>query len=54
MTVLEYEYKFNELSRYPKLVPNKEDKYKRFEGGLWNEIQTVAIAVTYPSVRALA
>lgn len=35
MSVLEYEHKFNELSRFaPELVPTEEEKCKRFEEGL--------------------
>ncbi|CAL8152813.1 unnamed protein product [Prunus armeniaca] len=36
MLVAEYEHKFNELSRFaPELVATKEDRCRRFEGGLW-------------------
>ncbi|CAL2263109.1 unnamed protein product [Prunus armeniaca] len=55
MSMLEYEHKFNELSRFaPELVTTKEDKCKRFEEGLWLDIQAVVTATTYPTMRALA
>ncbi|KAI5348128.1 hypothetical protein L3X38_001015 [Prunus dulcis] len=54
MSVLEYEHKFNELSRFaPELVTTEEDKCTRFEEGLWLDIQAVVTATTYPSMRAL-
>lgn len=55
MSVLEYEHKFNELSRFaPKLVAIEEEIYRRFEKGLWLEIQVVVTANTYFNMRALA
>ncbi|CAL8992829.1 unnamed protein product, partial [Prunus brigantina] len=55
MSVAEYERKFNELSRFaPELVATEEDRCRRFEGGLWWEIQVVVTANTYPTMRALA
>ncbi|CAL8164633.1 unnamed protein product [Prunus armeniaca] len=55
MLVVEYEHKFNELSRFaPELVATEEDRCRRFEGGLWWEIQAVVTANTYPNMRALA
>lgn len=55
MSVAEYEHKFNELSRFaPELVATEEDRCRRFEGGLWWEIQVVVTANTYPTMRALA
>ncbi|BFG21128.1 hypothetical protein CerSpe_074020 [Prunus speciosa] len=54
MSVVEYEHKFNELSRFaPELIPNEEEKCRHFEEGLWLDIQAVATANTYPSMRAL-
>lgn len=36
MSVLEYKHKFNEISRFAlELIPNKEEKCRRFEEGLW-------------------
>ncbi|BBH02493.1 hypothetical protein Prudu_013073 [Prunus dulcis] len=55
MSVLEYEHKFNELSRFaPELVTTEEDRCTRFEEGLWLDIQAVVTANTYPTMRALA
>ncbi|CAL9004568.1 unnamed protein product [Prunus brigantina] len=55
MSVVEYEHKFNELSRFaPELVATEEDRRRRFEGGLWWEIQVVVTANTYPNMKALA
>ncbi|BBG92534.1 cold shock domain protein 1 [Prunus dulcis] len=55
MSVLEYEHKFIELSRFaPELVTTEEDKCTRFEEGLWLDIQAVVTATTYPTMRALA
>ncbi|KAI5338450.1 hypothetical protein L3X38_017721 [Prunus dulcis] len=55
MSVLEYEHKFNELSRFaPELIPTEEDKRRCFEEGLWLDIQAVVTATTYPTMRALA
>ncbi|XP_034218951.1 uncharacterized protein LOC117630321 [Prunus dulcis] len=55
MSVMEYEHKFNELSRFaPELVATEEDRCRRFEKGLWWEIQAVVTANTYPNMRALA
>ncbi|KAI5350627.1 hypothetical protein L3X38_003518 [Prunus dulcis] len=56
MSVLEYEHKFNELSRFaPKLVAIIEEEiYRRFEEGLWLEIQVVVTANTYFNMTALA
>lgn len=55
MSILEYELKLNELSRFaPKLIPDDDAKCKGFEEGLWNEIQTVVTANTYPSLRVMA
>ncbi|KAI5327427.1 hypothetical protein L3X38_026823 [Prunus dulcis] len=55
MSVLEYEHKFNELSRFaPELVTTEEDKCTRFEEGLWLDIQAVVTTNTYPTMRALA
>ncbi|CAL9018653.1 unnamed protein product, partial [Prunus brigantina] len=54
MSMLEYEHKFNELSRFaPELIPTKEEKCRRFEEGLWLDIQAVVIATTYSTMRAL-
>lgn len=55
MSVLEYEHKFNELSRFaPELIPTEEEKCRRFEEGLWLDIQAVVTATTYPTMKALA
>ncbi|CAL8167521.1 unnamed protein product [Prunus armeniaca] len=55
MSVLEYEHKFNELSWFaPELIPTEEEKCRRFEEGLWLDIQAVVTATTYPTMRALA
>ncbi|KAI5348622.1 hypothetical protein L3X38_001509 [Prunus dulcis] len=55
MSVMEYEHKFNELSRFaPELVATEEDRCRRFEEGLWWDIQAVVTANTYPNMRALA
>ncbi|KAI5339250.1 hypothetical protein L3X38_018522 [Prunus dulcis] len=55
MSVMEYEHKFNELSRFaPELVATEEDRCRRFEEGLWWEIQAVVTANIYPNMRALA
>ncbi|CAL2228487.1 unnamed protein product [Prunus armeniaca] len=55
MPILEYEHKFNELSRFsPKLVATEEERCRRFEEGLWLEIQVVVTANTYLNMRALA
>ncbi|KAI5338891.1 hypothetical protein L3X38_018163 [Prunus dulcis] len=55
MSVMEYEHKFNELSRFaPELVATEEDRCGRFEEGLWWEIQAVVTANTYPNMRGLA
>ncbi|KAI5339934.1 hypothetical protein L3X38_019208 [Prunus dulcis] len=55
MSVMKYEHKFNELSRFaPELVATEEDRRRRFEEGLWWEIQAVVTANTYPNMRALA
>ncbi|KAL6286303.1 hypothetical protein ACE6H2_010693 [Prunus campanulata] len=55
MSVLEYEHKFNELSRFaPELVATEEERCRRFEEGLWLDIQAVVTATTYPNMRALA
>ncbi|ONI08707.1 hypothetical protein PRUPE_5G195800 [Prunus persica] len=55
MSMVEYEHKFNELSRFaPELVATEEDICRRFEEGLWWEIQAVVTANTYPNMRALA
>ncbi|KAI5338241.1 hypothetical protein L3X38_017512 [Prunus dulcis] len=55
MSVMEYEHKFNELSRFaPELVATEEDRCRRFEKGLWWEIRAVVTANTYPNMRALA
>ncbi|BBN69128.1 cold shock domain protein 1 [Prunus dulcis] len=52
---MEYEHKFNELSRFaPELVATEEDRCRRFEEGLWWDIQAVVTANTYPNMRALA
>ncbi|CAL2230256.1 unnamed protein product [Prunus armeniaca] len=54
MSMLEYEHKFNELSGFaPELIPNEEEKCRRFEEGLWLDIQAVVIVTTYPTMRAL-
>lgn len=55
MLVLEYEHKFNELSRFAlELIHTKANKYRRFGNGSWDKYQVVVIANTYPSIRALA
>ncbi|CAL8175394.1 unnamed protein product [Prunus armeniaca] len=55
MSVAEYEHKYNELSRFaPELVATEEDRCRRFEGGLWWDIQAVVTANTYPNMTALA
>lgn len=55
MSVLEYEYKFNELLRFtPEVIPTKADMCQRFEEGLWLDIQVVVTVTTYPSMRVVA
>ncbi|CAL8991574.1 unnamed protein product, partial [Prunus brigantina] len=55
MSVLEYTHKFNELSKFAlELISTEEEKCRRFEEGLWLNIQAVVIANTYPTMRALA
>ncbi|CAL8134623.1 unnamed protein product [Prunus armeniaca] len=55
MSVLEYDHKFNELSRFAlKLVTTEEDKCTRFEEGLRLDIQAVVTVITYPTMKTLA
>ncbi|KAH0976489.1 hypothetical protein GBA52_026208 [Prunus armeniaca] len=55
MSMLEYEHKFNELSRFaPELISTEEEKCRRFKEGLWLDIQAVVTATTYPTMKALA
>ncbi|CAL2270256.1 unnamed protein product [Prunus armeniaca] len=55
MSVLEYEHKFNGLSWFAlELIPTEEEKCRRFEEGLWLDIQAVVTATTYPTMRTLA
>ncbi|KAI5350311.1 hypothetical protein L3X38_003202 [Prunus dulcis] len=55
MSMVEYEHKFNELSRFaPELAATEDDRCRRFEEGLCWKIQAVVTANTYPNMRALA
>ncbi|CAL8134609.1 unnamed protein product [Prunus armeniaca] len=55
MSILEYDHKFNELSRFAlKLVTTEKHKCTRFEKGLWLDIQAVVTVTTYPTMKTLA
>ena len=55
MSVLEYEQKFVELSRFaPELIPNETEKCRRFMKGLWLDIQSNVTATVFPTMRDLA
>jgi uncharacterized membrane protein YgcG len=55
MSVLEYENKFIELSRFAlELVTTEAKKCRRFLRGLWLDIQSMVTATVFPTMRYLA